>query len=305
MRQVFRDPALQKAYDPVGHAQVDMLSPAEVQGILDELALMRPNDRFLPKHHSGQGFTFHCSFLDSNREYRRSVHDLIVRYFGERLDRCLKDFRILNCNFYVKPPKSGEFVVHQNWPAISDIDDTTVTVWCPLVDVVRENGALQVVAGSHKLLPHIEGPNVRGYFDGFRQAMIDRWLKPIPMKAGQAMIFDDGLIHWSALNESDLPRIAIQILCIPKDSQPAYWFFDEQRPDRFELIEADSDFFLEYDNSQLTKRQAHWKSLGFMPNRNRALTEPEFAALMKDGDRIRRELSARWKPGAVRMMGGA
>lgn len=296
MRRIFRDDELQNAYNPSGYATIDLLSPVEVQEILAALVKLRPDDNFSPRHHRGTGYTYHCSFIDKNREYRRQVHSLIMKYFGPRIEQCLEGFRILNGNFYVKPPHSGEFVVHQNWPAISDIEDTTVTVWCPLVDVVEQNGAIQVVAGSHKLLPHVETLTTPAYFKNFLPAVIQNYLKPVPMEAGKGIVFDDGLIHWSANNDSDFPRIAIQILCIPNDSQPAYWFFDEAHPERFELIDADTEFFLTHDIQDLRTRQPGWKSLGFAPNRNRLLTEHEFVSLLKDGDRIRRELSARWKP---------
>jgi hypothetical protein len=257
-----------------------MLTANEVQEILSVLASLRPNDAFQPRHHQGKGLTYHCSFIDSNRTYRRQVHSLISKYFAPHVDRILNEFRILNGNFYVKPPGHGEFVVHQNWPAISDIDDTTVTIWCPLVDVVEENGAIQVVPCSHKLIPHVETLKTASYFKEFEQTLIKSYLKPVPMKAGMSIIFDDGLIHWSANNDSDKARIAIQILCIPKDSQPAYWYYDEQNPEQFELIEADTEFFLTNDMPDLRARQEHWKSLGFTPNHNRSISEQEFRDLM-------------------------
>jgi len=289
MRQVFRDPALQADYQPTGHAKTPMLSPAEVQELLREVQSLRPHDKFAPKSPNGLDTTYHCSFLDSNKDYKAQVHALISRIFTPHIERVLHDFRILNCNFYVKSPHSGEFQVHQNWPAIADIYDTTVTVWCPLVDVVESNGALQVVSGSHKLVPHVEGPACPGFFTNFKTAVIDKYLKPVPMKAGETLIFDDGLIHWSARNDSDEPRIAIQILCVPKDEQSVYFYFDKAHPERFELIAVDSEFFIRSDCADLMTRQPHWKSLGFVPNRNRLLTEEEFAALLKDGERIRRE----------------
>jgi hypothetical protein len=291
MRQVFRDAALQKAYDPVGHVKVEMLSREEVTAILAEIKTMRPHDKFAPLSPDGKDTRYHCSFLDSNRAYKAQVHEVICGFFEPHIERCLKEFRILNCNFYVKAPHSGEFVVHQNWPAIADLEDTTVTVWCPLVDVVEQNGALQVVSGSHKLVPHVEGPNSPGFFTNFKEELIDNYLRPIPMKAGEALIFDDGLIHWSARNDSEEPRIAIQILCVPKDTQPVYFFLDEARKDRFELIEVDSQFFIHSDFQDLVSRQPHWKSLGYVPNRNRLLTESEFADLLANGEYIRRQLA--------------
>lgn len=280
MRQIFRDPALQEFYNPRGYALTPMLTSDEVNDILFFLSGLRPDDQFKPLGKEGRGHTYHCSFIDSNREYRRQVHTRITQHFTQHVNRVLDDFRILNANFYVKPPGYGEFVIHQNWPAIANIDDTTVTIWCPLVDVVEQNGAIQVVPGSHKLLPHIETLKTASYFKEFERTLIDCYLQPKPMKAGETIIFDDGLIHWSGNNNSSEPRIAIQILCIPVDSQPAYWYYDDEHPHQFELIEADTEFFLTNDIQDLRTRQEHWKSLGFTPNHNRPITEQEFRSLM-------------------------
>lgn len=270
-----------------------MVDAAEVAEMLEGVRTLRPADRFAP---AGNAHSYHCSFLDRNVEYKRQAFHLIQKAFEPHIRSVLSGYKILNSNFYVKPPGTGEFVIHQNWPAIADLNDTTVTVWCPLVDVVERNGALQVVEGSHKLLPHVEGPNCPAYFHDFRAELIRRYLKPIPMSAGEALIFDDGLIHWSANNDSPEPRIAIQILCVPKDAQPVYFYYDAAHPERFELIEVDSDFFVYSDVSDLMTRQPQWKSLGFVPNRNRFVDEEEFVELLAQGPEIRRQVYAGVNP---------
>ncbi len=287
MRKIFHDEALQDHFIKTGYARMPMLDISEVAGMLAGVHTLRPADRFAP---TGIAHSYHCSFLDANAQYKRQAFDLIQRFFAPHISRVLNGYKILNSNFYVKPPGTGEFVIHQNWPAIADLNDTTVTVWCPLVDVVESNGALQVVEGSHKLLPHVEGPNCPGYFRDFRAELIRRYLKPIPMTAGEALIFDDGLIHWSANNDSKIARFAIQILCVPADAQPVYFFFDPKKPERFELIAVDSEFFITAGIGDLTKRQPHWRSLGFVDNRNRYLTEREFASLLAEGGQIRQEI---------------
>jgi hypothetical protein len=110
------------------------------------------------------------------------------------------------------------------------------------------------------------------------------------MSAGEALIFDDGLIHWSANNNSDRARVAIQILCVPRDAQPVYFFYDKEHPERFELIEVDSDFYVTTAVSELVVRQPHWKSLGFVENKNRYITEPEFVELLSRGHEIREQV---------------
>jgi len=292
MRTIFADEPLQSRFMDRGFVQVPMLSADEVAYLMDQLQTLRPADGFAPKEDEGFGQTYHCSFLDKNLDYKRRTHELIKGVFEVPINRHLHGYKILNCNFYVKPPGTGEFVIHQNWPAIADLNDTTVTVWCPLVDVVAENGALQFVEGSHKILPHVEGPLNPGYFDGFRRELIERYLKPNPMNAGEALIFDDGLIHWSAANQGDAPRVAIQILCIPTDVPPVFFFYDPQQPARFEIIEVDSEFFITSGFTDLTKRQDGWKSLGFVENKNRFIDEAEFGELLARGPAIRQQIYA-------------
>jgi len=59
---------------------------------------------------------------------------------------------------------------------------------------------------------------------------------------------------------------------------------------RFELIAVDSEFFIGTNFTDLFTRRPEWKSLGFVRNRNRYPTEEEFAALLAQGDEIRRKI---------------
>lgn len=302
MRQVFADAGLQEEFSNRGYVKVPWLAPSEVAAVLAQLSALRPDDNFAPEA------TYHCSFLDTNLEYKRQTHGLIQQAFGGQIQDVLDDFRLLNGNFYVKPPGTGEFSVHQNWPAVTDLDDTTVTVWCPLTDVVGSNGTLQVVAGSHKIVPYVQTPGCPTYFADFVDALLQDYLEPVEMTAGEALIFDDSLIHWSARNDSGQPRIAIQALCIPGDATPAFFFkADEQR---FEVIHADCEFFTDQGPGDLQSRQPHWKSLGFIDNPNRPVSEHEFAELLRRGNttraaldrppvadaRPRRNWFGRWRP---------
>lgn len=287
MRQVLVDETLQAEFASKGYVKVPWLSPQELESLLAGFAELRPDDEFVPDRPYA---TYHCSFLDTSIEYKRQAHDLVAKAFAPHFVRYLADFRMLNANFYVKPPGTGEFSVHQNWPALADLNDTSVTVWCPLADVVRENGAIQVVAGSHKITPHVEAPRSPAYFEAFNDVLIAEHLKPVPMKAGEAIIFDDSLIHWSSRNESDEPRVAIQAMCIPTTATPA--FFAKHSEHEFELVEADRDFFIEQGPADLQVRQPHWRSLGFIDNLNRPVSLEDFGRLLADGDRTRSELQA-------------
>jgi hypothetical protein len=290
VRKILNDDTLDAEFRQSGYVRVPMLTGEQVASMLGEVARLRPDDNFAPSPGEPAHPTYHCSFLDSKVEYRRQAHELIAGVFAPFVEQYLNGYQIMNCNFYVKPPGTGEFVIHQNWPVLQDLGDTTVTVWCPLRDVVASTGALQLVEGSHKLLPHIESVTAPAFFKSFEQALIDKHLQPIPMQAGEGIIFDDGLIHWSARNESEAARIAIQILCTPKDAQPVFFFCDRNNPQRFELIASGNEFFLANSVTDLMTRQPNWRSLGFIPNRNRSLSEAEFCDLLARGDEIRQRV---------------
>jgi len=279
VRQILADQALDPDFQSRGYVKLPMLSADEVVRMLHGVRQLRPDDHF-----AGNLATYHCSFLDTNIDYKRQTFELIQSVFAPHIDRLLSGFRLLNANFYVKPPGTGEFTIHQNWPAL-DLDDTSVTIWCPLGEVTPSNGAIQVVAGSHKILPHVEAPNSPAYFDGFTDLLVRDYLRPIPMQAGEALIFDDSLIHWSARNDSDSPRIAIQAMCVPTDATPVLYFKADDG--RFELIDADSEFYLTYGPADLGARRPEWRSLGFVEDRNRPVSGREFAKLMKRAEAAR------------------
>lgn len=292
MRKIFKDDNLQNSFLCKGYVRVPILSESQVLYILEELSKMHPDDNFTPGNpdslNSPYGNTYHCSFLDSNLTYKRNVSILLKEIFTPFVNQYLVGYDILACNFYVKPSGTGKLPIHQNWPTISDINDTTVTIWCPLVDVNESNGSIQIVEGSHKILPHIEAPRSAAYFSNFTQALIDKYLKPVSMKAGESLIFDDALIHGSPNNNSEQPRIAIQIECIPSDATPVFFF--KENEERFELIYADTEFYLKNHMSDLCSRQPYWKSIGYVKNQNRMITEEEFAKLLKNGDEIRSKI---------------
>jgi hypothetical protein len=293
MRRVFRDEAAQQAFERVGHMKMPLLSSAELAEIRALIGGLRPDDGFAPDP-SAQDRTYHCSFLDSNRAYRRETFDVLSEILEPHVERLLAGFEIVQCNFYVKPPHQGYFLAHQNWPALADPADTSVSIWFPLIDVTTANGTIGLVSGSHKILPdHVAGPRGAPYFAPFRDRIFD-YMEMMSLRAGEALVFDDSIVHGSDRNDSDEVRIAIQAICVPAGATPVYLL--DRGGKRFDVIHAPRDFWLETDIADLSTRQKEWKCLGSLPNRNRLIDEAEFAALLAQGDTIRRRLG---EPGAT------
>ncbi|TXC74349.1 phytanoyl-CoA dioxygenase family protein [Sphingorhabdus soli] len=286
MPQVVRDRALAQQFDRDGYVAVPMLEPHEVAELLEALARLDPADAWAPDGSGPAMNSYHCSFLDRDKTYKRAAYALLAKSFDGVIARYLDDFRALSANFYVKPTGQGLIPVHQNWPVLDSLDATSVTVWCPLVDVDARNGTLHVVPGSHKLLPHIEGPGSLSYFSDYRDAL-DEHLVALSAPAGHGFIFDDSIVHGSPDNRASDPRIAVQITCIPTAARPVFYFRTDET---FELIDADVDFYLDNSVDDLVARSDAWESRARVASRNRQVDKREFTQLL---DRKRRGGSPR------------
>lgn len=292
MRNIFFDDNYQNEFMKRGYVKIPFLSDEEVAFVLNELKEMRPDDNFNPDAQMNAVGTIHTTILDSNTDYRRRAIKLIFEVFTPHVERILIDYRFLVGNFFVKPPFKGKLPNHQNYHLIENQHDTTVSVWCPLVDVDERNGTLHVVEGSHKIVPNIYGINSIPYTAGFEESLQKKYSKPIPLKAGECVIIDDSLVHWSDDNKSLTPRYAAQGVYVPAEVRPIMYYLDPIDSSKgFELFEINSDFFIEYtSNGNYGSRPQSLKSLGFVENNNREITEKEFVNLLKRGDKIRTKI---------------
>lgn len=230
-----------------GYIIKPFISSEECASLLDKFLQLNPNDKFAPS--GNENFTrstIHTTFLDTNEDYKRKADELIREVFSSHIESLLNNYKILTGNFFVKPSGRGKLDIHQNWSFLQDVNDTTLTVWCPLVDVNELNGTIQLVEGSHKITPNIVTPNCPPAYNGLEEIIVNNYSKPISLKAGDCLIFDDNIIHWSGKNKSSSPRYVVQILCIPIESKPVFYYLDPTTPEKgFEVLEMDKDFFIE------------------------------------------------------------
>lgn len=286
VRRTFLDDDRQAELEQRGFTILRILEPHEAASALQRVQALRPSDGFAPQ--PGSPTPYHCTFLDPDRSYKQAVDDLTRELFEDRTCALLDDHRMLTSNVYVKPPGTGRFEIHQNWPVTDDIRDTTITLWCPLVDAGPQNGTIQVIPGSHKIVPDTFSVGAPKYFNSFYDELIDHWLEPVTLRAGECILFDDGLLHWSDINRSDTPRWSAQLVFMPAEKTPVIYYFNgDDQPAHFELFEIGPEFFIDHGVDQLIRRPTGLRSLGTAPARHLALDEPQFRRIMDLGPRTR------------------
>jgi ectoine hydroxylase-related dioxygenase (phytanoyl-CoA dioxygenase family) len=109
----------------------------------------------------------------------------------------------------MKLPGGSGFQWHQDWSCCWRAHtDELITCFVSLDDATEQNGALQVIPGSHRsreCLPFRAG----GEFD-VDPAFVDESAAVTPrLRAGDMIVFDSYLLHYSDRNRSDLPRRTI------------------------------------------------------------------------------------------------
>lgn len=185
------------------------------------------------------------SMYSRDKEYRLRVHEEIGQILNPMLQMHFKDFTNVINAFVVKlPGEKSEFYVHQDTTGLDEFRFSPLSLWIPLDDVNENNGALSVIEKTHWFFSPYRGVSFKFPFNGINQT-IQKYLKPVRMKAGEILSFDNRIIHNSSANKSDKPRIAIICGLFPKEAtfQTCY---QEAENSPIELYEHEDNYMLNY-----------------------------------------------------------
>lgn len=245
MEPLFRDPELQKEFWDKGYVKIRLFSDEEVQALKDFYYAQHPDSRFNTQE---KNVKYHFTFLDTNKEYKNRVFDHVSSVIQPKIDKLLADYEPLVINFVQKEPGLGEVPVHQNWNFVDEQKYITVSIWCPMVDVAEINGTIEVVPGTHRIFRDVyRSPSIPWFFTGYEKHIIDQYCEPISVKAGEVLIFDDSIIHYSKPNRGTYNRLVIQVIAKPKAAQAKHYYMKKKLFGHdMEEMDVDQNFFLNF-----------------------------------------------------------
>lgn len=249
MRPVFNDLELEKKFRKDGYVSVPFISKEEVKALLEQFFQTLPDSGGqITSGETGvadsRAITYDFTFIDKNPEYKRKVFDAITKYFQPHMEKLLSNYKPIIANYIRKQSDTGEVPLHQNWAFADERKCSTVSIWCPLVDSTVENGTLQVVPGSHKRFGEIRGPMVPWELEAIKHEIINGYLVPLETKAGDCVVLDDSIVHYSAINKTNDLRLAIQLICIPSELPSIHYHMNGEQVD---VLEADVDFYMQFN----------------------------------------------------------
>ena len=222
MRKTFTDENHQTEFEQNGYILVN--------NFLDTLEIDDLRNKYLSINNDlGKGF--HATMHSNNIDYRRKVTHLISDVFTSKANQYLADYRPLVANYTVKEPgKESFFDFHLDWNMVDETQCRSITIWCALEDTNEKNGNLWILEKSHLLGNSYRcGPGLALYFENRKELKGKRLKrKSLPMKAGDAIIYDHKLFHGSPPNMTDQPRIAINQAMCPNDYTSIHYIADKK-----------------------------------------------------------------------------
>jgi hypothetical protein len=243
MRATFRDPELQADLERDGYVAFPMLSD-------DEVARLRASYAEIGSAPGDPHVACHSSFHSYDRDYKLRVDAAVRAVLGPHLDRLLDRQRYLPCNFIVKWPSGmSGFGLHQDLALVDERRHRSVEVWVALDDTTPENGQLWMVPGSHEWVPTLRGIHAfPSPFVEVARRIIDHHSRPVPVRAGDAIVFTHPVLHFSLPNRSQQPRMVAITDLIPEEADHLHYFGDGQG--NVDVYRIDDSFWT--DNSPFT-----------------------------------------------------
>lgn len=284
MRKVLNNDALNDEFVKKGYVCVPFISPAEVAELKQKFFETLPNSGGqITTSETGVAnsrlVTYDFTFIDKNPEYKREIFNIITAFFKPHMDRLLANYRPIIANYIRKQTNTGEVPLHENWAFADERKCFTVSIWCPLVDSTVENGTLQVVPGSHKRFGEIRGPMIPWELDNIKNEIIEKYLVPLETKAGDCVILDDSIVHYSPINKTNDLRLAIQLICIPSEFPSIHYHMNPSvSMEQVEVLEVDVDFYMQFNP---WKNPGNVKRIKTIPYKHRFIDEAEFVARLK------------------------
>jgi hypothetical protein len=185
---------------------------------------------------------------DRDIKFRQIVQGALITDVAAACLRVTDSYRVIGVGFIDKGPGDGLLPTHQDASIVQD--ETKVqcfTIWVALVDVDESNGCLSVIPCSH--LKHRSPRSLESAFPGAAEEaeLRKNYSKSVPLKAGEAVVFDRSLFHDSAPNITNSHRPAVQIVIAPKYQQSYFHIGrDVAGKKMLDCYSVPDDFFLNH-----------------------------------------------------------
>jgi len=237
LNKVFTDNKLEDQFNKEGFVIIKLLKEESISSLKS----------FYTDNQPDNSVNFHSTHFLKDAAYKRKVNDIIIQSTKNKLNDLLINYKAIFGNFMVKEPGPQSIMpLHADWTYVDEDKHLSIAVWCPLVDTTQKNGRLGVVPKSHLLKKNFRGPKIPSPFHDHNQYIIDNYGELLNVKAGEAVIYNHKLLHFSPANLSKEKRVAFNLVLVPEKANIVHYAALDSYARIYKYANLSSDFFINY-----------------------------------------------------------
>lgn len=237
---VIQDHEVKEKIDRDGYAIVQLMN----QNLIEQLTSIYKEYHSSEPENGGMFYSLYSQDIN----YRRQVHNELGDVLESTYRELFTDYKTVINSFIIKHqgPKS-EFYLHQDSTGLNEWEYSPLSVWMPLQETTTFNGCMWLIPGSHAWFSPYRGISFPSMFEP-NQDVLSPYLKPIEVKLGEVLLFDNRIVHLSGANHSQNPRVIVMSGIFPTDARLISCYRDVENNGLMEIYGQDADFLLKNMN---------------------------------------------------------
>lgn len=255
-KRIFLSDEHQKIFDRQGFIVVPFLEAKEICILNQYFDELHPD--------TGQS-GFYSGSYSNDYQYKKNASDKIVKVFTRAYQKYFTDYQPFGAAFLYKVPGvNSELAVHQDWTIVDEEENVALNCWVPLTNIDETNGALHIVPGTHyEQTRTLRAPTIPFFFSG-NDEIVEQASVPIYVRAGEAVILNQSVVHYSVPNRSTHVRKAITAGVKSAHAQ-MYFHYKVPEKNELEVFAMDDDFLISFRDfaTDIHQRPYLGKSVGY------------------------------------------
>ena len=257
---IFKDSALQQEFDENGFVKINLLDAA----VIEKLTSL-----FHQIHTNLESNTFNSSTFFKTKKRKLEIRDALYSIFLPYFETIFCNYTYIGSSYLYKTKGQNSAVQpHQDWTIVDEHKYVAINIWTPLIDTNEQNGTLYVLPGSQAQKQFtLRAPTIPFPYQNRMNKVIKDCI-PTNAKAGEAVILNQSLIHYSSPNLADDIRIAITSGIKSKDAPMIFHYQNEHK--HIERYAVPEDFLSDFDDfsKDIYERPKHGKLIEVIKQSN-------------------------------------
>ncbi len=133
------------------------------------------------------------------------INNELHKILHQKFETLFPELQLLGGTLATKVKGKSNLEAHQDWTVVDEQKYNSYNLWIPLIDTDSKNGTLGLIVGSHKWTQDVRGFNIPNPYGKHTNKFLEIGFEPT-LKAGQAILYNHKLIHYSRPNLTEQNR---------------------------------------------------------------------------------------------------